>query len=224
VVETDPTRLIAQPPTWASGATAQGGTPGRIAGVLYVQELTLEASFANWYPAVRIDRNDVQGGLAAIERVWRELQPDQPVRLLFTDDLFAEAYAPFGKIGMAFVVLSLCALIISTTGLLGIAVHVAARRRREMGIRKTVGATAAQLVRLMLVDFSKPVLVANVMAWPLGYLAAQAFLQPFAERIALTAGPFAFSLALTLAIAWLAVLGEVLKAASVRPAEVLRKA
>jgi putative ABC transport system permease protein len=224
VVETDPTRLIAQPPTWASGATAQGGTPGRIAGVLYVQELTLEASFANWYPAVRIDRNDIQGGLAAIERVWRELEPDRPVRLLFTDDLFEEAYAPFSKIGMAFVVLSLCALIISTTGLLGIAVHVAARRRREMGIRKTLGASALGLARLLLVDFSRPVLVANLLAWPLGYLAAQAFLQPFAERIALTPAPFAFSLGLTLLIAWAAVIGEVLKAASVRPAEVLRHA
>jgi putative ABC transport system permease protein len=224
VVETDPTRLIAQPPTWASGATARGGTPGRIAGVLYVQELTLEASFANWYPAVRIDRNDVQGGLAAIERVWRELEPDRPVRLLFADDLFEEAYAPYGKIGMAFVVLSICALIISTTGLLGVAVHVAARRRREMGVRKVLGASALGLARLLLVDFSKPVLVANLLAWPLGYLAAQAFLQPFAERIALTPAPFGFSLALTLAVAWAAVLGEVLKAASVRPAEVLRHA
>jgi putative ABC transport system permease protein len=224
VVETDPTRLIAQPPTWASGATQRGGTPGRIAGVLYVQELTLEASFANWYPAVRIDRGDIQGGLAAIERVWRAIEPDRPPRLLFTDDLFDEAYAPFSKIGMAFVVLSLCALIISTTGLLGIAVHVAARRRREMGIRKTLGASALGLARLLLVDFSKPVLVANLLAWPLGYFAAQAFLQPFAERIALTPAPFGFSLALTLAIAWAAVIGEVLKAASVRPAEVLRHA
>jgi putative ABC transport system permease protein len=103
-------------------------------------------------------------------------------------------------------------------------VHVAARRRREMGIRKTLGATAARLARLMLTDFSKPVLLANLLAWPLGYLAALRFLQPFAERIPLTPAPFAMSLAITMIIAWVAVMGEVLKAASVHPVEVLSRA
>jgi putative ABC transport system permease protein len=211
VVETDNMRL-----------TAELGAFGVIAG----SSFRLDSEFTRaGQPAIRIDRDDVPGALAAIERVWDELvDPVAPFRLRFTESLFDEAYAPFRRMAGAFVVLSACAVAISTAGLLGMAVHVASRRRREMGVRKTLGATALRLVRLMLVDFSKPILVANLLAWPLGYLAAQAFLQPFAERIALTPAPFLASLALTLAIAWLAVIGEVLKAASVRPAEVLRQA
>ena len=77
---------------------------------------------------------------------------------------------------------------------------------------------------MLIVDFSKPVLIANLLAWPVGYLAAQLFLQLFADRVALTPATFLLSTALTLVIAWAAVMGEVWKAASVRPAEVLRHA
>jgi putative ABC transport system permease protein len=213
VVETDASRLIA--------GTEGKGAVGRVSGVVYTLEQTMTGG---WSPAIRVDRNDIPGARAAIERAWRKMQPDAPVRMLFTDEMFEMAYAPFQKIAGAFVVLSICALIISTTGLLGIAVHVAARRRREMGIRKTLGATVVSLAQLLLVDFAKPVLAANLLAWPLGYLAAQAFLAPFAERVALTPAPFLFSLALTLAVASAAVIGEAWKAASVRPAEVLRQA
>ncbi|MGD2131960.1 MAG: ABC transporter permease, partial [Maricaulaceae bacterium] len=175
-------------------------------------------------PAVRIDPSDVPAALAAIDAAWSELAPNAPLDARFLNDLFEAAYASFNRISATFVVLSIAALAISTTGILGIAVHVAARRRREMGVRKTLGARAADLIRLLLIDFSKPVLVANLLAWPLGYLAAQAYLQPFANRIELTPAPFLISMAITLAIAWAAVIGEVSKAASVRPAEVLRHA
>jgi putative ABC transport system permease protein len=212
VVETDHMRL--------AGALVAFGVIG---GSTFSLDMNFLGGGAQ--PAIRIDRNDVPGALAAIERVWDELvDPPAPFRARFAESLFDEAYAPFRRIAGAFIALSACALAISTAGLLGMAVHVAARRRREMGVRKTLGATAVRLTRLMLVDFSKPILVANLLAWPLGYLAAQAFLQPFAERIALTPAPFLASLAITLAIAWAAVIGEVLKAASVRPAEVLRHA
>ena len=67
-------------------------------------------------------------------------------------------------------------------------------------------------------------LIANLAAWPLGYVAAATYLAAFAHRVELTPAPFALSMAITLAIAWAAVMGEVLKAASVRPADVLRHA
>jgi putative ABC transport system permease protein len=87
-----------------------------------------------------------------------------------------------------------------------------------------LGSTSLGVVRLLLIDFSKPALIANLLAWPLGYFAAQTYLSAFAQRIELTPAPFLISMAITLAIAWAAVIGEVLKAASVRPAEVLRHA
>jgi putative ABC transport system permease protein len=103
-------------------------------------------------------------------------------------------------------------------------VHVVSRRRHEAAVRKVLGSSAARIARLFLVDFSKPILAGNLFAWPMAYFAAQTYLSFFAQRIDLTPAPFALSLAITLAIAWAAVIGEVLKAASVRPAEVLRHA
>jgi putative ABC transport system permease protein len=70
--------------------------------------------------------------------------------------------------------------------------------------------------------FSKPVLVANVIAWPLAYLAVQAYLGVFIHRIAVTPVPFALSLGTTILIAWVAVGGQAVRAARVRPASVLR--
>jgi putative ABC transport system permease protein len=196
---------------------------GDYAGVL----IAFDAAYArSTIPAIRIDPGDVPGALAAIERAWEAVAPDIPLRARFIDELLRDNvnFALFSAIGGVFIVLCVCAIAISTTGLMGIAVYVAARRRREMGVRKTLGASALRLGRMLIVDFSKPVLIANLLAWPLGYLAAQLFLQLFPDRIALTPVSFLVSLAITLVIAWAAVIGEVLKAASVRPAEVLRHA
>jgi putative ABC transport system permease protein len=173
---------------------------------------------------VRIDRARVGETVAAITAAWDELAPTVPVSVRFFDDLFEESFRTFARVSQIFVLLAATAFTIASIGLLGMAVHVTSRRRHEIGVRKVLGSTTLGIMRLLLIDFSKPILVANLLAWPLGYLAAQVYLQAFAERAPLTLAPFAFSLALTLLIAWAAVIGEVLKAASVRPAEVLRHA
>lgn len=175
-------------------------------------------------PAIRIDPGDVSGAIAAITQVWNDLSADIAARPLLAEDLFEQTYAPFRKVSTAFLALSGFAIAISTTGLLGIAVYVASRRRREIAVRKTLGSSLVRVVRLLLKDFSIPVLIGNLLAWPLAYLATEAYLSAFAIRIDLTLAPFALSMAITLLIAWAAVIGVVLKAASVQPAEVLRHA
>jgi putative ABC transport system permease protein len=176
------------------------------------------------YPLVRIDRQNVSGALAAITRAWSQLSPNTPVDIQFFDDLFAQAYRQFNRISQLFILLASTAFAIASVGLLGIAVHVASRRRHEVAVRKTLGSSAGRVVRLLLADFSKPVIIGNLLAWPLGYLAAQSYLAAFASRIELTFAPFLLSAAITLLIAWAAVIGVVLRAASVRPAETLRHA
>jgi putative ABC transport system permease protein len=191
------------------------------AGVFYAFDPKAEQARA---PLIRIDRRDVSGALVAIAHAWDKVAPDIPLRLRFLDDLVRGATTGLRTTGAVLAALSLAAVAISTTGLLGIAVYVAARRRREMGIRKALGASVLRLGRMLLVDFSKPILFANLLAWPVGYLAGQLILRPFPDRVALTPLTFLVSTALTLAVAWAAVIGEVWKTASVRPAEVLRHA
>jgi putative ABC transport system permease protein len=94
----------------------------------------------------------------------------------------------------------------------------------EIGVRKTLGSSAGAVAGLLLIDFSKPVIIANLLAWPLAWVAAQIYLSPFSQRIEVGPLPFLASLAITLVIAWLAVGGQTLRAATVQPANVLRRA
>jgi putative ABC transport system permease protein len=212
VTETDTSRLEA---VNIAGQTFFGGT---------IYTFAPRAVFGGQHPVVRIAREQVPVAVASITETWNALAPDVPVNLRFYDDLFEQSFRTFARISQLFALLAGCAFVIASVGLLGIAVHVTSRRRHEIGVRKTLGSTTLGIVRLLLVDFSKPVLVGNLLAWPIGYFAAQTYLAAFAHRASLTPAPFAISLVLTLAIAWVAVIGEVLKAASVRPAEVLRNA
>ena len=170
----------------------------------------------------RISASDVSGAVEGITALWRQLAPNNPLNMRFTDDLFNESYETFGRVSQIFVGLAIFAFIISTVGLFAMAVQVANRRLGEIGVRKTMGATTPEIVKMLLVDFSKPVIVANIIAWPLAFLAAVTYLNAFIHRIPLTPVPFVVSLIVTLGVAWLAVGGQAYRAARVRPAEVLR--
>jgi putative ABC transport system permease protein len=171
---------------------------------------------------VRLAAADVGGGRSAAEAVWRRLAPQAPFTSRFLDDLFNESYEKFGRFNQVFSGLAVVAFAIAVIGLVGMAIQVAGRRRHEIGVRKSVGAHTRQIVALLLRDFSRPVIVANLLAWPLAYVAAQQYLSVFIERIALTPLPFALSLAVVLLIAWAAVGSQSLRAARANPATVLR--
>lgn len=225
-------------PQRVGAMTGSGAAPLRVIGVTAPEVSRLEASDVEGHiymfapqptggaqvPLVRLSGEDVAGAVAGIAGLWDTLAPDVPANIQFAEQLFARSFAMHARISQLFILLTSAAFIISTTGLLGIAVHVVSRRRHEAAVRKTLGSSAVRVVRLFLIEFSKPVLAGNLAAWPLGWAAAQVYLSGFAERIEMTLAPFVASLAVTLAIAWIVVIGEVLKAASVHPAEVLRQA
>jgi putative ABC transport system permease protein len=228
-------------PQAAIGQIVYGGPDGqpfRVIGVTETEATRLEASevighiyvFSQWrsgsaqFPIVRVDRDDVAGALASITRTWDGFAPNAPANIRFFDELFARGFAGYARAGQLFMLLSASAFVIASIGMLGIAVHVASRRRREVAIRKTLGSSAMRVVRLLLTDFSKPVLIGNLAAWPLAWIASEAYLRSFAERLDLGFMPFGLSLAATLFIAWMAVGGVVLRAANEHPAKVLRHA
>jgi putative ABC transport system permease protein len=208
------------------------GLPVRIIGVVESRPLhftgdgvTGSAYFLseqNRQMIIRLSRDDVSGGLKAIKALWTRLVPGVPFKYDFMDTLFDEGYAVFGNVSQAFTGLALFAFLISAIGLFGMGSHVASRRRREIGVRKTLGASTRQIAVMLLTDFSKPVIVANLIAWPVAYLAANAYLNVFIHRIALSPAPFALSLAVTVLIAWAAVGTQAFRAARVKPSIVLR--
>jgi putative ABC transport system permease protein len=172
-------------------------------------------------PAIRVARNDIKNAIAHIESVWERLAPKAPLGRQFTDELFGQAYETFSRVSNVLAGLAGFAFVIALMGLFGMAMHVTSRRRKEIGIRKTLGASAPRVVFMLLRDFSRPVVWANLVAWPLAFLAGRVYLNLFVERAPLSAWPFLVSLVVTVLIACLSVGAQALRAASVRPGQVL---
>ena len=214
------------------GAVGVGAQSMQIVGVVENRRLTFRGAgaVAVMYELtpngdvtyVRVASDDVGRAVEQIDAAWARLAPHVAISRSFFDETFNRRYETFLRLNHVFGVLSAMAIAISTVGLVGMAALVAARRRREVGVRKAFGASTAQIVRLLAVSFAVPVLVANVVVWPVAYYAARAYLGAFLDPIALTPAPFAFALMATVAIAWLAVGTQTLRAARTVPSRVLR--
>jgi putative ABC transport system permease protein len=188
-------------------------------GALY-QLNPAQAQFA----IVRVAKDDLAASLAGIDDVLTRVGSGRPSmrRGPFLDQAFEALYRQYAMISTVITSLGALAIAIACVGLLGLASEVAARRTREVAVRKSLGARSTQILRLLLLDFMKPVLIANVIAWPFIFFAAERYMHAFAVRVDLTPLPFSIALAVTLAVSVVAVGGRVLHAASIRPADALR--
>ncbi|HEX5048849.1 MAG TPA: FtsX-like permease family protein [Gammaproteobacteria bacterium] len=172
---------------------------------------------------VRLAAGHVPAGLAHIESTWRRLVPDSPLRAVrFVDESLEESLRTMNLLTTGLLSVVTFGFLVAVAGIFGMALFVASRRRHEIGIRKSLGAAARDILRQLLVEFGRPVLIGNVAAWPLAYMLAQVYGNLFLEAAPLTPWPYAASLALTLGIAWLGVGGQALRAARLQPARVLR--
>ena len=210
-----------------------GAQPLRIIGVTdrklfsFLGAKNVHATMYQYFPEqrlhiVRITKEDVAGGLAGIDATWRRLAPNVAISRRFLSDVFESNYSTFARVSALFTGLAAIAFAICVSGLFGMATLVAGRRLPEIGVRKTLGASAPQMAAMLLRGFALPVLIANVIVWPLAYWAARSYLDMLLSPIELTLWPFLLSLVATLGIACVAVVGQTLRAARARPADVLR--
>ena len=222
-------------PTAAVGGLtfAPGGAPNEIIGIVEDSAITVRAGgesgaayvlapWMSWFRIVRIAPDRAAAALAHIDEAMRSMYPARPADRLFFDQIFESAYWTFELTNRVLTGLALFALAISGTGLFGMASYMANRRTREIGIRKVQGATPAGILRLLLWDFSKPVVWANLAAWPLALIALDRYLSLFAERVAITPVPFVLALIATWLLACVAVGASAWRAAKLHPAQALR--
>ncbi len=214
---------------------APGGVPHEIVGVVQHVPASVRANgtggtayvfapAATTFRIVRIASDRVDESLAHVSATKKSLFPGLPPGSnVFFDRFFEAAYWTFELTNRVLIGLAVFALAISGIGLFGMASYMASRRTREIGIRKVQGATPRNILRLLLWDFSKPVVWANLLAWPLVLMAIDAYLSLFAERVAITPLPFVLALATTWLLACLAVAGCAWRAAKLHPAEALRQ-
>ena len=136
---------------------------------------------------IRYDGADPQGVRGRIEQAWKRLAPDVPFDGEFSEDRVAELYEAEEARAKVFAGFALLAVIVACLGLFGLAAFTAERRTKEIGIRKVLGARTRDIVRLLAWQFSKPVIIANLIAWPVAWWAMRDWLNTFDARIDLGA-------------------------------------
>ena len=175
----------------------------------------------NTHLVVRYD-GDAQAVRSRIEQTWRRLAPDVPFEAEFSEDVITELYGAEEERAKIFAGFALLAIIVACLGLFGLAAFTAERRTKEIGIRKVLGARSRDIVRLLAWQFSKPVIVANVIAWPAAWWVMRKWLDDFDTRIDLGPAPFLLAGFIALAIAIGTIAGHALKVSRANPIHALR--
>jgi putative ABC transport system permease protein len=159
---------------------------------------------------------------SAVERMWRGFTSDVPFEGKFSEDIILELYKAEDARAKTFAAFALLAVIVACLGLFGLAAFTAERRTKEIGIRKVLGARTNDIVRLLAWQFSKPVILANLIAWPVAWWAMRDWLNKFDARIDLSPTPFVLAAAIALAIAIGTIAGHAFRVARANPIHALR--
>lgn len=174
------------------------------------------------YISVKLTATNLSQTVGQIERLWAQLEPDRPLEFSFLDDQLDQAYRFESQLGKIVSYFTALAIFIACLGLFGMASFAAEQRTKEIGIRKTLGASVPSVIALLSKDFARLVLLGFILAAPLAFVAMNRWLNDFAYRIALGPGVFVFAGAAALVIALLTVSYQSIKAALTNPIEALR--
>jgi len=178
-----------------------------------------------WYKelmAVRINTKDVSGTIKMLEENWHKLAGDQPFEYFFMDTYFDNLHKSEQRTGNFFTIFASLAIFIACLGLFGLAAFTAEQKTKEIGVRKVLGACVPSIVSILLRQFTKWVVLANIIAWPIGYYIMKSWLQTFAYRIDLNISYFILAGLITLLIAVTTVSYLAINAANKNPVKALK--
>jgi putative ABC transport system permease protein len=172
--------------------------------------------------SIRIKPGQTQAALAAIDRIWHRQVPTTTIRRQFQDASFDKLFTDDEKQGAIFAIFVGVAIFIACLGLFGLSAFTVERRTREIGVRKVFGARTRDIVRLLLWQFSIPVLIANLIAWPVAWFYLRHWLEGYAYRISLNPLYFLAGGLAALVIAWVTVITHAILVARANPVHALR--
>lgn len=175
-----------------------------------------------WIIMAKLQAGNESETIQQLQTLYAEVNPGFNFDFKFLSDDYAKQYADEQRIATLSRGFAVVAIMISCLGLFGLAAFTAERRLKEIGIRKILGSSNANIVRLLSADFTKMVLISIVIAVPISYFVASQWLQGYAYSISIQWWFFALSGASSLLIAWFTVGFQTFKAASVNPSECLR--
>ena len=173
--------------------------------------------------AVRVPVENLTATNEFLRATWTRVVPDLPYEGFYQNEVMAEAIEVSDNIKTMFIYISVLAMVIAAMGLFALVALNLARRTKEIGIRKVLGATMANIMNLVNKEFVRLLLAATILASGAGYFAMQALLQSiYAYHVGFSALPFLLGGAIVFALAALTVGSQVLKVATANPVEALR--
>ena len=157
-----------------------------------------------------------------MEKTWGRFNKERPFEYIFLDETFSKLYTSEARFQKVFISLVILGIFIACLGLLGLATYAAQQRVKEIGIRKTLGASVASVVGLLSKDFLKLVVFALIISIPIAYYAMDKWLQDFAYRVEIKWWIFAIAGLVALAIAFATISIQTFRAARANPVKSLR--
>ena len=174
------------------------------------------------YISLRFTPQNAKITIQSISGIWHKYAGNQAFEYAFFNDDFAKLYTSEQRTGQIFSIFSILAIFIACLGLLGLAAYTAEQRTKEIGIRKVLGASIPEIIYMLTKEFTKWVLIANLVAWPLAYYFMNGWLENFAYRINFNIWVFILSGVSALLIAVVTVSYQAIRAAIANPIESLR--
>ncbi|MEO6818316.1 MAG: FtsX-like permease family protein [Ginsengibacter sp.] len=172
--------------------------------------------------ALRIKTDHANQLISSIERTFKKLAPGMPFSYSFMNEDFNKSYKAEQKMGDLSITFSALAILIACLGLFGLITFAASQRRKEIGIRKVLGATIANVSAMLAKDFMKLVIIATLFAFPLAWWAMNSWLQGFAYRITISWWIFLVAGVVAILIALITLSYQAIKAATANPVDSLR--
>jgi len=172
--------------------------------------------------AIRLSPGQVMQAVNFVQSTWEQHFPEEPFQYYFLDDSLMSRYAREMQMRNLFLVFAGLSIAVACLGLFGLASYTAEEKTKEIGIRKVMGASIPNIILNLLKEFTRWVLMANVVAWPLAWLLMQRWLEDFAVRINLSIDLFLIAALTALIIALLTVAAQAIKASLANPVKSLK--
>jgi len=172
--------------------------------------------------SIRTAPENIQETVAFIKSKWKEFDSQYPIEYVFLDEQYDALYRAEERLGQLFGYFTGLAIFIGCLGLFGLSAFSAEQRTKEIGIRRVLGASIPNVIVLLVKEFTKWVLLAVLIAWPVGYYIMNSWLRNFAYRINLDLATFLLAAVLALFISVMTVMYQASKAANAKPVNTLR--
>jgi putative ABC transport system permease protein len=171
---------------------------------------------------VKLTGRQIPETLAAVERLWKGTGATEPVDYFFLDDYIQDLYLSVLRFAQVFGGMACFAVLLACLGLVGLSASVTDRRKKEIGVRKAMGAGTVSILTLLVWQFAKPILWAALIALPLSAWLMSRWLSGFAYHVDLTPWPFLAAAVLALLVAMLTVSSHSFTVARSKPVDALR--